>query len=293
MTVTARPERIGFFGTGIMGAPMARNLLRSGFQLAVWNRTPAKYAELVNEGATAPGTPRAVAAISDVVISMLVEPEHLDAILHGPEGILAGVKPGSTFIDMSTGPPRVARRLTDLFAQRSVAALDAPVRGGVGSAVDGSLMVMAGGEKATFERALPVLEAIGKTVIYAGPTGSGRIAKTAHQLVAAATIQAVAEALALAKEFGADQTGVREVLLKGASATPMLKAESEKMIARDWKAGLPLWVFLKDAVNMDDTLSGTGLKLPVGQATFDRIRQLVQNGQGDLDASALYTLLDP
>jgi len=285
--------QVGFFGTGIMGTPMARSVLRGGFPLAVWNRTASKYAQLLTEGATAPGTPREVAASSDVLISMLVEPAHLDAILHGPDGMLAGVRAGSIFVDMSTRPPSEAHRLAKLFAAHAVAVLDAPVRGGVGMAADGTLLIMVGGDKAAVARALPVLEAIGKTVIHAGPTGSGCVAKLAHQLVAVATVEATAEALALAKDFGADQAAVREVLLNGGAPSPLLKATSEKMVKRDFKPGQPLWVYMKDVANMDDALAGSQRTYPVAQAAFERVRTLNETGRAELDQSALYTLLDP
>jgi 2-hydroxy-3-oxopropionate reductase len=293
MTDASQSLRIGFFGTGIMGTPMARSVLRNGFPLNVWNRTASKYAELVAEGARAPGSPREVAAASDVLISMLVEPAHLDAVLQGPDGVLAGIRPGSIFVDMSTRPPREARRLSEIFATHAVEVIDAPVRGGVGMAADGTLLVMVGGAKAAFERVQPVLAAIGKTVIHAGPSGSGSIAKLAHQMVAVATVEAVAEALALAKDYGADQTAIRDVLVNGATASALLKATSEKMVKRDFKPGQPLWVYYKDVVNLDDALAGTTHAYPVGQAGFERVRTLNETGRSELDQSALYTLLDP
>jgi 3-hydroxyisobutyrate dehydrogenase-like beta-hydroxyacid dehydrogenase len=285
--------RVGFFGTGLMGTPMARNVLRRGFPLAVWNRTASKYAELVAEGATAPGTPRGVAAECDVLISMLVEPAHLQAILVGPDGILAGVRPGTIFIDMSTRAPREAQQLAEQLKPHSIAVIDAPVRGGVGMAADGTLLVMVGGDDAVVARAMPVLEAIGKTVIHAGPVGSGCVAKLAHQLVAVATVEATAEALALAKDFGADQAAVREVLANGATPSPLLKATSEKMVKRDFKPGQPLWVYMKDVLNMDATVDRKSNRYPVGQAALERVRTLNETGRSELDQSALYTLLDP
>jgi 2-hydroxy-3-oxopropionate reductase len=287
------PDMIGFFGTGLMGAPMARNLLRRNFEVAVWNRTPARYAELLADGATAGATPRAVAEQCDVLMSMLVEPAHLEAILNGPDGILAGLKPGSMFIDTSTGPPSFARRMAQMFAERDVAYVDAPVRGGVGAAAEGKLLIMAGGEPASFERALPVLEALARKVIHVGPPGSGRVAKTAAQLVNLATLQGIAEALALTKSSGADQNRVREVMLEGTSTSRLMATGSERMIARNWEPGLPVWVYTKDAVNLDDALNGTDLDLPVARAVFARIVALTEDGHGELDESALYSLLDP
>jgi 2-hydroxy-3-oxopropionate reductase len=276
-----------------MGTPIVRNLLRAGFRVAVWNRTPAKYAELLKEGATAPGTPQAVAAESDILISMLVEPAHLDAILLRDDGIFAGLRPGSLFLDMGTGPPRKAQRLAKLFAEHAVAFMDTPVRGGVAGAADGSLTVMAGGEKAAFARALPVLEAIGRSVTHVGPAGCGQIAKLCHQLVAIVTVEAVAEAMALAEAFDADLTGIRDVLLKGVCTSPMLETASRRIVARDWKPGRPVWLYEKDAGSLDDALGGTALKLPLAQEAFELVRALARSGGSDGDESSLYTLLEP
>jgi 2-hydroxy-3-oxopropionate reductase len=283
---------IGFFGTGTMGHPMVRCLLEAGYPVSVWNRTPAKYADLVRDGASAPGTPRAVAAQSDVLIAMLMEPAHLDAILDGPDGMLAGARTNGIFIDMGTNPPHNAQRLERVFAERGVAALDAPVRGGVKGAIDGTLLIMAGGERAAYERVLPIFDALGSKSVYVGTSGCGQLAKAAHQLVVAVTLQAAAEALALAHSFGADQERVREVLLAGQAASPVLKRQGARMIKRDWLPGRPVRHFLKDRANMEDALAGTALALPLAQAAFERIGAFVAAGNGELDESAIYTLLD-
>jgi 2-hydroxy-3-oxopropionate reductase len=285
--------RVGFLGTGTMGHPMARRLLGAGFALTVWNRTPQKYADLVAEGAQPADTPRAAAAQSDVLIAMLMEPAHLDALLHGPDGVLAGLKPGTIFIDMGTNPPRNAQRLAGLFAEHAVTALDAPVRGGVNGAVAGSLLIMAGGERDAYDRVLPLFQAMGQTIIYVGGAGSGQVAKAAHQLIVAITLEAVAEALALAQAFGADQRLVRDVLLAGQSTSPVLERQGARMVARDWTPGRPIRHYVKDRANVADALAGTGLTLPLASAVFERINAFVEAGNGELDESALYSLLEP
>jgi 2-hydroxy-3-oxopropionate reductase len=285
--------RIGFFGTGIMGAPMVRRLLAAGYPVSVWNRTPDKYAALLEAGATAPGSPAAVAAASDIIVAMLMEPAHLDAILDGPSGIEAGLRPGSIVIDMGTHPPRNAQALAERFAAAGATSLDAPVRGGVQGAVDGRLMIMAGGEQTAFERARPVFETLGTTIVYAGPAGSGQVAKAAHQLVVMVSIQAVAEALALAQAFGADQSSVRDVLLGGQAASGIIVRQGAQMIARDWKRGRPIKDYLKDEASVTDALAGTHLRLPISDAVFERIHAFVDHGNGLVNEAALYTLLDP
>jgi 2-hydroxy-3-oxopropionate reductase len=290
--ITDSRPRIGFYGTGVMGHAMVRRLLQGGYRVSVWNRTPDKYTDLVNEGASAPGTPAAVAEQSDILIAMLMEPAHLDAILEGPQGILAGVQAGSIFIDMGTNPPRNAQRLAERFASHSVASLDAPVRGGVRGAVDGSLLIMAGGDDETYLRALPVLQAMGTKIVHVGGSGSGQIAKACHQLVVAVTIEAVAEALALAQSFGAEQARVREVLLAGQATSPVLERQGARMLARDWTPGRPIKHYVKDRANVADALAGTGLTLPLAHAVFERIAGFVESGNGELDEAALYMLLD-
>jgi 2-hydroxy-3-oxopropionate reductase len=285
--------RIGFIGTGNIGQPIIRSLMRNGFPVAVWNRTAARYADLVAEGATARATPRELAASSDVVIAMLMEPANLDAQLDGPDGILAGIQPGSLFMDMATSPPRHAQWLAEKFAAKSVPALDTPVQGGVRAATDGSLRVWVGGERPAYERVLPVLQAIGKLIVYVGAAGSGQMTKLCHQIVVAVTLQGLAESFALARMFGTDLAAMREVLLAGFSAGPLLKNVAPRMITRDWKPGRPLWMYEKDRANLADSLKGTGLELPISHDVFERMYSLIADGKSELDEMALYTLLDP
>jgi 2-hydroxy-3-oxopropionate reductase len=291
--MTESKPRIGFIGTGNIGQPIIRSMLRGGFEVAVWNRTPARYADLVTAGATATATPRELAAQSDILCAMLVEAEHLDALLEGPDGILAGVKPGSIFIDMATSGPRHAQWLEGVFAKKSVAALDVPVQGGVKAAVDGTLTVMVGGSKEAYERALPLLQAIGTKIVHVGGAGSGQVTKLCHQVVLAVTLEAIAEAFALAKTFGADQEAVRDVLANGLAAGPIFKNSARRIPVKDWTPGRPMWLYEKDGVNLADTLKGTGTELPIARQVFERIHRVVEAGKGDRDEMVLYTLLDP
>jgi len=291
-TDTAWP-RIGFIGTGNIGQPIIRSLMRGGFRVAVWNRTPARYAELVAEGAMATATPRELAAGSDVLIAMLMEAAHLDALLNGPDGILAGVRPGSIFIDMGTNPPRHAQRLAKIFAEKSVAALDTPVQGGVKAAIDGTLTVMAGGDRDAYERVIPILQAVGTKIVYVGAAGAGQLTKLCHQVVLAITLEAVTESFALANVFGADLDAVREVLMSGLSASPVLKNSAPRIAARDWKPGRPIWLYDKDRTALAEALHGTSLELPIAHQVFERIHRFIADGNGELDETALYTLLDP
>jgi 2-hydroxy-3-oxopropionate reductase len=283
---------IGFLGTGTMGKPMVRNLLRHGFAVTVWNRTPQRYAELVAQGATAAASPRLVAARSDVVIAMLQDWSNLEALLYGPEGFARALRPGSLFIDMGTDPPDQARELARSLAQFGVAALDAPVSGGERGAIAGTLSIMVGGAEAAFERALPIFNALGRTVVHVGGPGSGQAAKACNQLVVAVTIEAVAEALALAAAFGADPAKVREAMRGGFAASRVLEEHGARMLARDWKPGAAIKLHLKDRDNVYAAARAAGLDLPAARLVFERIEAFVAAGGGELDQSALYTLLD-
>ncbi|MGA2394565.1 MAG: NAD(P)-dependent oxidoreductase [Candidatus Lustribacter sp.] len=293
MSDNAKSLKIGFIGTGNIGQPIVRNLLRNGWPVTVWNRTPARYADLVAAGAAAAATPRELAASTDVVIAMLMAPEHLDGLLDGPDGILAGVHSGSIFIDMATGPPRHAQWLAGRFAAKGVPALDTPVQGGVKAAEEGALTVAVGGERAAYERALPVLQSVGKLVVYVGAAGSGQLTKLAHQMICAVTLQGIAEAFAIAKRFGADQAALYDVLSAGLSASPLLKNNGRKIISGDFTPGRPLWMYEKDRTNLAGTIEGTGLETPFARDALDRMYAIMQNGGSDWDEMALYTLLIP
>lgn len=293
MSDNAKALKIGFIGTGNIGQPIIRNLLRNGWPVTVWNRTPARYADLVAAGASAAATPRELAASTDIVIAMLMAPEHLDGLLDGPDGILAGVHVGSIFIDMATSPPRHAQWLAARFAEKGVPALDTPVQGGIKPAEDGTLTVAVGGDRAAYERALPVLQTVGKVVAYVGASGSGQLTKLAHQMICAVTLQGIAEAFALAKVFGADLAALYDVLTVGLSASPLLKTNGQNIVNGDVKSGRPLWVYEKDRANLAGTIADTGLETPFSRDALERMYSIMQNGGGDWGESALYTLLIP
>jgi 2-hydroxy-3-oxopropionate reductase len=284
--------RIGFLGTGIMGKPMVGNLLRSGYAVGVWNRTAEKYADLLAQGATAHATPGEAAAAADVVIAMLGEWSQLEMLLHGPGGIISGLRPGSAFVDMGTDPPARARELAHTLAQHGVSAVDAPVSGGERSAVDGTLSIMAGGSDDAFRRVLPIFQALGKTIVHVGPAGSGQVAKACNQLVVAVTMGAVAEALALARSLGADPAKVREAMLGGFAASRILEEHGARMLARNWTPGGAIKTHLKDRATIYEAAAAAGLDLPLTHAAFERILAFVEAGGGELDQSAIYTVLD-
>lgn len=286
------PVVVGVIGTGLMGKPMARNLMRAGYPVVVQNRTASKLKELVDAGAIAAPTPKALAAKCDVVITMLIDWSTTHAAIFGPEGVLAGIRKGSLFIDMGTTSPAHARELADAFAQKGVEALDAPVSGGEKGAIDGTLTIMAGGTEAAFERAKPVFMAMAKTAVRIGDAGAGQIAKMCNQLIVASTVELVAEAFALARAHGVDPASVREAMLGGFAGSKILEGQGQRMLDRNFVPGGPIKTHMKDRENILDACARVGLELPVAKAAFERVKQVVDRGDGELDHTALYKLYD-
>jgi 2-hydroxy-3-oxopropionate reductase len=283
-------RRVGLIGTGIMGKPMAQNLLRAGYDVAVDNRSPQSIATLCAEGAIAPGSPRAVGEFAEIAISMLPDfAAVLDAVV-ADDGLLAGLAPGSLYIGMETLAPEESRAIAAAAAQRGIDALDAPVSGGEAGAIAASLAIMAGGSEAAFDRALPVLRALGSNVTYVGPAGAGQTAKACNQLIVAVTIEAVAEAFALARALGVDPARVREAIAGGFAASRVLEVHGKRMVDGNFAPGGKIKYIAKDRTISLGAAAAAGLDLPAATAAFDRAAAVIDRGNGDLDQSAVYTL---
>jgi 2-hydroxy-3-oxopropionate reductase len=286
-------ERVGVIGLGIMGRPMARNLLAAGFHLTVHSRSTDPVDELVEAGASRASSPAEVAAASDVTITMLPDTPDVELVIAGPDGVAAGVAPGSLVIDMSTIDPEPTRRLAAGLAERAVTMLDAPVSGGERGAIDAALSIMVGGDAAAFARARPVFEALGKTVVHVGPSGAGQVCKACNQLVVAATIEAVAEALALAERSGVDASKVREALLGGFAGSKILEVHGQRMLDRTFEPGFRARLHAKDARIVLDAARDVGASVPSFSAVAEQLDRLVAEGGGELDHAALFTLVAP
>jgi 2-hydroxy-3-oxopropionate reductase len=286
------PERIGFIGLGIMGRPMARNLLRAGYPLTVANRSRAAVDELAAAGARPAATPAEVASASDIVITMLPDSPDVEAVVLGPEGVVAGARPGLLLIDMSTVAPATARRLAAELQARGGDALDAPVSGGEAGAVAGTLAIMVGGSEAAYRRALPVLQTLGRSIVHIGGPGTGQVAKAANQLIVADTIAAVAEALLLAERAGADPARVRQALMGGFAASRVLEVHGERMLQRRFQPGFKLRLQLKDVRIALGAGAEAGVPMPVTQQVHQLLAELVAAGAGELDHAALVTALE-
>lgn len=286
------PLVVGVIGTGLMGKPMARNLLRAGYSVVVQNRTASKLKELLDAGAIAAATPKELAAQCDVVITMLIDWPTTHEAIFGSDGALAGIRAGTLFIDMGTTSPAHARELAEAFAKKDVEAIDAPVSGGEKGAIDATLTVMAGGSEAAFERAKPVFTAMSRTAVRIGDAGAGQIAKMCNQLIVASTVELVAEAFALARAHGVDPATVREAMLGGFAGSKILEGQGQRMLDRNFVPGGPIKTHMKDRENILDACARVGLELPAAKAAFDRVKQVVDRGDGDLDHTALYKLYD-
>lgn len=283
--------RIGFVGLGVMGRPMAENLLNDGFTLAVHNRTRSRADALSKRGALVCDTPRQVAETSDVVITMLPDTPDVDAVYFGGEGILQATRPGHLFIDMSTVTPAFARRLAEAARNKDADALDAPVSGGDVGARSGTLSIMVGGSPASFDRALPIFRSLGKNIVHMGEAGAGQITKACNQVVVALTIEAVAEGLILAAQAGVDPGRVCQALSGGLADSRILALHGQRMLERRFEPGFRLRLHRKDLAIALDTARRVHLELSHTALAHQHMDQMVQAGQGDWDHSALIVRL--
>ena len=285
-------ERVGFIGLGIMGKPMAANLLAAGFPLTVHNRGPGPADELAALGATRGNSPREIAAASDVIITMLPDSPDVEAVVLGPDGIAEGVREGALYIDMSTIAPATSRRIAALLSERGVEAVDAPVSGGEPAAQSGDLSIMAGGSESAVERAQPIFDVLGKGTTHIGSAGAGQVAKAANQVVVALTIQAVAEALTLARKAGVDPARVRDALLGGFAQSRILDLHGQRMLDGNYEPGFKLQLHRKDLAIALQLGREQGVPLFSTAQAAELMDALLAQGSGDRDHSALVTLYE-
>jgi 2-hydroxy-3-oxopropionate reductase len=285
-------DRIGFIGLGIMGKPMARNLLAAGFPLTVYSRSSGPVEELVDAGAARAGGPAAVAEASDITITMLPDTTDVEQVLTGGGGVLEGVAPGSLVVDMSSIDPGPTRVMADAFAAKDVAMLDAPVSGGEKGAIDAALSIMVGGTDDAFARATPAFEALGKSIVHVGPSGAGQVCKACNQLVVAATIEAVAEALLLAERSGVDAAKVREALLGGFAGSKILEVHGQRMLGRTFDPGFRIRLHRKDARIVEEAAAEAESPIPSFAVVTEQLQKAVDAGDGDRDHSGLFAELE-
>ncbi len=284
--------RVGFVGLGIMGRPMALNLLKSGHEVTVWARRPESMAPLLEAGAQGAANSAAVAAQVDVIFSMVADAPDVREVMLGAQGVVQGAHPGLIAVDMSTIPPAAARSIAADLAEQGITFLDAPVSGGEVGAIAGTLSIMVGGDPVAFDKVQPLFACMGKSVVYIGESGTGQVAKAANQILTGIGVLAVAEAIAFAKKNGADPSRVREALMGGFAGSKILENHGQRMLDRNFKPGFKSWMHEKDMNIVMQTAHDLGLYLPASAATAQMFKAMVGTGMGEEDSIAILKLLE-
>jgi 2-hydroxy-3-oxopropionate reductase len=281
-------EVIGFIGLGIMGKPMALNLMKAGHRLVVTSRSRKPVDEVVAAGATAAASPAEVARTASLIITMVPDTPDVELVLSGPNGILSELKPGTVVIDMSTISPVVTKKLSGMVAAKGGSMLDAPVSGGEIGAKNATLTIMVGGDEKTFERARPILACMGKpeSVTYIGESGAGQVAKLCNQICIGGALAGVAEGFALAKSLGIDRSRVRQALLGGFAASKVLEVHGQRMLTGDYKPGFFTRLYQKDLRLVNETAMANNVAMPATSIVTQFVNALVSSGGGELDCAA-------
>jgi 2-hydroxy-3-oxopropionate reductase len=285
-------ETIGFIGLGIMGKPMALNLIKGGRRLCVHARRAESMAPLVEAGASALDSPAAVAEQADIIFTMVSDTPDVEQVILGERGILSKGRRGSVVVDMSTISPTATRRMANQLAGAGIEMLDAPVSGGERGAIDGTLSIMVGGKEETFQRVLPLFQLVGKNIVYIGDNGAGQVTKLCNQIVIAQTVAAVAEGFILATAAGVDPTRVRQALLGGFAGSKVLEVHGQRMLDHDFKPGFKAKLHQKDMRIAMETAHEIGIPLPGAAVATQYVNALVGSGRGELDSAALATILE-
>ena len=285
-------KRVGFIGLGLMGKPMAMNLMKAGFDLTVHSRSRAPVQELVAAGAREAHAPREVAELNEAVITSLPDSLDVEAVVLGENGILEGARPGSLYIDHSTIRPETSRRIAERLQEKGVVALDAPVSGGDVGAKSGTLAIMVGGPREALERARPILEAVGKSITYVGESGAGQVAKACNQIMVAAQMVAMGELILLAQKAGVSPIRVVEAIRGGAAQCWTLDVKPPRLFAGERGPGFKAHMMHKDLAIVVDTARIYGMPLPASSVNMQLYEAMLQLGMGELDNSAVLGVLE-
>jgi 2-hydroxy-3-oxopropionate reductase len=283
---------VGYIGLGIMGKSIARNIIKAGFPVVVHNRSRASVRELVGEGAAEAFSPAEVASRSDMIFTNLPDSPDVEAVVLGPEGILETAREGQVFVDNSTIKPALARRLAARLAEKGVQALDAPVSGGDIGARDATLTIMVGGEESALQKAMPVFNAIGRTVTHVGGSGAGQVAKAANQIMVAAQMVAMGELLVLAQKTGVDPVKVVEAIKGGAAQCWALDVKPQRLFAGNRRPGFKAYMQAKDLNIVLDTAREYGVPLPATAENAQLYNAMLQMGMAELDNSAVIGVIE-
>jgi 2-hydroxy-3-oxopropionate reductase len=280
-------SKVGFIGLGIMGGPMAANLVKAGHEVTGYNRSRPKVDQLVADGGMAAASVAEAVRDAEVIILMLPDSPDVEGVVLGGDGVLANARAGALLVDCSTIRPDVSRRIAEAAAEKGVRALDAPVSGGEPKAIDGTLSIMVGGEADAFEAVREVLAAVGTTIVHVGPAGAGQTVKAANQLIVAGNIGLVAEALVFLESHGVDTEAGLKVLGGGLAGSTVLDAKGEKMRNREFAPGFRLELHHKDLGIVQAAARDAGLSIPLGSLVSQLVSAAVAQGDGKLDHSAL------
>jgi 2-hydroxy-3-oxopropionate reductase len=282
---------VAFIGLGIMGGPMAANLITAGFDVTGYNRSPEKVKTLVEAGGRGADSAAEAVRDADVIITIVPDSPDVEEVTGGDDGIFAHAKAGALYIDMSSIRPDVAVRVAQAGRDAGLRVLDAPVSGGEAGAIEGSLSIMVGGEPEDVEAARPVLDALGKTIVHVGPAGSGQTVKAANQLIVAANIEVLAEAVVFLEAYGVDTKAALEVLGGGLAGSTVLQRKGPNMLAREFAPGFRLALHHKDLGIVTSAAREAGVVIPLGAVVSQLVAALVARGDGGLDHSGLLKLV--
>jgi 2-hydroxy-3-oxopropionate reductase len=285
-------KKIGFIGLGIMGKPMATNLMKAGYPLVVYNRTASKAQELVQAGAQQAGSPQEVAEHSHIIITMVSDSPEVEEVILGPKGVIKGLKAGSVVIDMSSISPVVTQRIAAELSTKGATMLDAPVSGGETGAVQGTLSIMVGGDEKVFNDVKPLLEKMGKSVVRVGHIGAGGFTKLSNQIIVAAALQAISEALVLAQKAGVDIQLVYEAIKGGMAGGRTLDMKIPMLIRRNFEPGFKMDLHIKDLKNALLAGKSLGVALPSTGLIHELFTACSAQGKGQKDHSVVYTLVE-
>ncbi len=283
---------VGFIGLGLMGRPMALNLLKAGHKLHVWSRRRESMQPLLEAGAGDCASAAELARRAPITISIVADAPDVEEVTLGEHGVAAGAGPGHIHVDMSTIAPAAAQGIAARLEGRGISMLDAPVSGGEVGAVAGSLTIMAGGEEGVFEAVRPLFEAMGKAATYIGESGAGQVAKACNQILTGVGVAAVAEALNFAARSGVDASRVREALLGGFAYSRILENHGQRMLDRNFQPGFKAWMHQKDMRIVMEEAHRLGLALPTSAATAQMFNAMVGSGLGEDDSVAMLKLLE-
>jgi len=285
-------KKIGFIGLGIMGRPMAKNLLKAGFSLVVYDLNKEAVEDVVKAGAASAHSSREVAQGTEVIIVMVPDSPEVKEVVLGKEGVLEGAKPGSLVIDMSSINPLVSQEIARELKKKGVDMLDAPVSGGEPGAVQGTLAIMVGGEEKVFKECLKLFEPMGKNIVYVGSIGAGGFTKLVNQIIVALNIAAVGEAFTLGVKAGLNPQTVFQAIRGGLAGSTVLEAKAPMMIGRNFKPGFKIKLHHKDLNNALSTARDLGVPLPLTSLVQQILVSLITDGKGENDHSAIATFFE-